>query len=139
MKTATLKVGIKDFQVEVEIELPESLSDCRELARGNEKYIVSSFIRGYRIDLQEGGARQGIAELLNGKSAVQASRDPQMLAKAREIVLEEIRSFDPEHPRERGGRKPAKPQVVIVQDKQYSAEEVKALLAGLKNVVIDEA
>lgn len=158
MKKDMLKIGTAkgEFGVEVEIDIPESLEDCAVLSkvghaiamlmpRGSDNvgisYMVAKFTRGYRIDLQEGGARQAIAELLGGKSAVAAMKDADLVARAKKLATDEIAAFDPAAPRARGGRKPAAPQVVTIEagKTSFTAEEVQAMLAGLKGIQVVES
>lgn len=141
MKKDTLRVGTSkgEFGVDVEILLPENDADVLAISKGSESYRVSKFTRGYRIDLQEGGARQVVVEMLGGKSAAVAMKDAEFVAKVKKAVEEEIASFNPDTPRARGGRKPAVPQVVTVKagKKQYSEAEVRALLAGLRGIIVE--
>lgn len=157
MKKDTLKVGTSkgEFYVEVEVNMPETLRDCGILAKiiddahlasldrvdaeGDKAgvgYMVAKFTRGYRIDLQEGGARQALTELLGGKSAAQAMKDAELLAKAKKVVQDEIAAFDPAAPRARGGRKATPQTVTIDPNKTYSAAELQALLASVKGISV---
>lgn len=163
MKKDMLKVGTSkgEFSVEVEIDVPETLADCAVLSKANDlamffseaaepvskedgpgvAYMVAKFTRGYRIDLQEGGARQAVAELLGGKNVSLALKDAEFMAKVKQAASDEIAGFDPAAPRARGGRKPAVPQVIrLVEGKtSYTAEEVAAMLSGVKGLTVLEA
>lgn len=143
MKKDTLRVGTSkgEFYVEVEIQSPETLADCATLSKQNEAYQVAKFARAHRIDLQEGGARETVVEMLGGKSPAAAMKDAAFMALVKAAVEAEIKSFDPAAPRARGGRKPAAPQVVTLKagKKTFSEAEVKAMLAGLKGITVSEA
>lgn len=141
MKKDTLKVGTSkgEFYVEVEISIPESIEDVNALAKNDAEYVISKFTRGYRIDLQEGGARQVVAEMLGGKSPAQAMRDVEFVAKVKAAVEAEIAAFDPKAPRARGTRAKPAPTVTLAQGKkQYSAAELLAMLEAAGVKVISE-
>lgn len=135
MQKDTLQVGVEGFSVSVDIEIPDTMADCATLSKGSEKYQVSKFTRGYRIDLQEGGARQVVREMVAGKSPSML-KDESFIAKVKSAVVAEIAAFNPDTPRARAS-KPSAPQVVTIDpNKQYSAVEIAALLASVKGVVV---
>lgn len=132
-----LQVGVRGFSVEVIVDIPQNLSEVASVSKGHDDYIVAKFVRGYRIDLQEGGARQVVAEMIAGKDAG-LLKDPAFYTQVREAVEAEISAFDPAAPRSRGGR-PAKPVVVnLPKKKSYTADELQALLAASGIKVVSE-
>ena len=117
MKKESLKVGIDGFAVSIDVDMPENMADVKTAAKDNAEYIVSKFVRGYRIDLQEGGARQIVREMVEAakRPASVLSKDEAFVAKVRQAVIEEIGQFDPNAPRSRGGR-PARPITLTAGD-----------------------
>lgn len=117
MKKENLRVGIDGFAVSVVVSIPTTLPECQAVAKGNADYVVAKFVRGYRIDLQEGGARQVVREMVEAaKRPVSVLlKDEAFMKKVQAAVAEEIGHFDSNAPRSRGGR-PAKPVVLTAAD-----------------------
>lgn len=131
MKKGSLKVGIADpkFAVKVEIDVAETVEDMTKLAKGSVTYIVESFMRGHRINLQESDARAKVAELVGNKTTPERE-DPKFIARVSTEVSKLLAAFDPLAERKRGGR-PSKPiEVVIDPNKKYSAKEMQAMIAA---------
>jgi hypothetical protein len=119
MEKATLQIGVKDFSIEVEFSQPTTLSDVHVAARKDEEYIVSKFVRGYRIDLQEkSGAREYVREMLKGKSAAAAMKDEAFKKVVKAGIEKLLKEFDPSAERKRGPRGP--------QEVKVTADEMKA-------------
>lgn len=159
MQQDTLRVGTSkgEFGVDVKIDLPQTLADMATLSKASESfvrqlgklmitpedvvavnYIVGKFTRGYRIDLQEGGARQAVVELLGTKQVKIALADAELMKKVQAAVEAEIKGFDPAAPRARA--KKQAPQTVTLEagKTSYTPEEVAALLANLRGVVVQK-
>lgn len=140
MQKDTLKVGTQkgDFYVNVEISIPDTDKDVLSLSKNSEAYRVAKFTRGYRIDLQEGGARQIVAEMLAGQKqpAAVLMKDDKFMATVKAAVQKEIAAFDPLAPRARKTRAPVV-NLSLEDGKQYSAEEVKAMLAAVRGLNVE--
>lgn len=134
MKADTLQVGVEGFSVVVNINVPETKEDVSIASKGNQAYEIAKFNRGYRIDLQEGGARQVVREMIAGKSPSML-KDLSFIATVKKAVEVEIAGFDPAQPRARA-TKPVAQTVTVEKDRQYSAEEVAALLANIKGLTV---
>lgn len=135
MKKGNLKVGVAEsgnlpkFHISVEIDVAETVEDMTALAKGHLPYIVDSFMRGHRINLQESEAREKVRELLSGKTSAELA-DEKFLARMKSEVEKVLVGFDPAAERKRGGR-PAKPvEVAVDPNKKYTAAEMQALLAA---------
>lgn len=135
MKTDTLKVGISDpkFHVVVNMKVAENDTDVRVLSVDNEEYRVQCFMRGHRINLQEGEAREIVRGQIDGKPSTLLA-DPEQIkdtvtkrqavdlqSKVTRDVQNAVDSFDPTAEKKRGGR-PAKTV-------ELSQEKVASLLA----------
>lgn len=140
MKKDTLKIGTQkgDFFVLVEIDIPETKADVAVLSKGDADYEVAKFTRGYRIDLQEGGARQIVAEMLAAKKqpAAVLMKDAAFMATVKKAAEGEVKAFDPKAPR---ARKTRAPQVTVSVEagKTYSAEEVQKMLAAVRGLTVE--
>lgn len=142
MHKDTLKVGIDDLSVTITVDMPDTEEDVVKLSKGNAKYRIAKFVRGYRIDLQEGGARQAIREAVeaSGRPAISLAKDPVFMARMQALAEAEVSAFDPDAPRSRGGR-PAKPveltaaEIETVQ-KSKDAQATFVTLMAAKGVKI---
>jgi hypothetical protein len=119
MKRDAIKVGQKTgTKFDIQYNRPENAADCAAIAKNDAK-LAAFFNRGYTIWLQDAIARPMFAAG-ESKEAIQAAVD----------------ASDPTVTKAR--RAPLAPQVVTLAKgkKSYSAEEVAAMLAGLKGVTI---
>jgi hypothetical protein len=115
MRNETIKVGAKSksqrAQVTLTYKRPETVAECVAICEGNESAVASLFNRGYTIWLQDRFGRPMFEE---GKSAeeIQAAFASAVPGKTKGTSRKQQKS------------------VVIPQGKrQFSAEEVAALLA----------
>lgn len=134
MKKGNLKIGVSEpkFFVKVEINESETVEDMMSLAKGSLNYVLSCFMRGHRIALQDSDARSTVAELVQGKTTPELA-DEKFVERVTKAVEKDIAAFDPTAERKRGGR-PAKPVDVEVSKKSYTVAEMQELLkaAGAK-------
>lgn len=135
MQTGKLKVGVKGGSRKpavVAVQEADNIEDIQKLSRGALPVVIRCFNRGWRIENQErSGARDAFREL-------PAAMTEEDAAKAIQAI---VTSYDPTKVVPRTGRPSTPKEVKLAKGKkQYSVEELKALMAasGIKANFVEE-
>lgn len=95
MFTDKLEIGVKGFSISIPIELASTEADALTIAKQSSDYVVATFNRGHRINLQERtGARDYVRKAIAGKSPSML-KDAAFLAKLATEVQDVVAKWVP--------------------------------------------